>query len=126
MRPGFPFFHPKGMMVVVNTLLDYWRREHAAAGYQEIKTPIILERTLWEQSGHWDNYKDNMYFTKIDDLDFAVKPMNCPGGILIYKSSQHSYRSEVSVAHGRVGAGAPPRDVGRAAGPVQGAGLHPG
>ncbi len=89
--PGFPFFHPKGM-VVVNTLLDYWRREHAAAGYQEIKTPIILERTLWEQSGHWDNYKDNMYFTKIDDLDFAVKPMNCPGGILIYKSSQHSYR----------------------------------
>lgn len=89
--PGFPFFHPKGM-VVINTLLDYWRKEHAAAGYQEIKTPIILDRALWEQSGHWDNYKDNMYFTKIDEMDFAVKPMNCPGGILIYKSSQHSYR----------------------------------
>ncbi len=89
--PGFPFFHPKGMRVV-NALLDYWRREHVAAGYEEIKTPIILERTLWEQSGHWDNYKDNMYFTVIDDVDFAVKPMNCPGGILVYKSDQHSYR----------------------------------
>ncbi len=89
--PGFPFFHPKGMRVV-NSLLDYWRREHVAAGYEEIKTPIILERTLWEQSGHWDNYKDNMYFTVIDEVDFAVKPMNCPGGILVYKSDQHSYR----------------------------------
>ncbi|NLT36188.1 MAG: threonine--tRNA ligase [Gaiellales bacterium] len=89
--PGFPFFHPKGM-VVINTLLDYWRKEHAVAGYQEIKTPIILDRALWEQSGHWDNYKDNMYFTKIDEMDFAVKPMNCPGGILVYKSAQHSYR----------------------------------
>jgi len=89
--PGFPFFHPKGM-TLINTLLDYWRREHQAAGYVEIKTPIILERTLWEQSGHWDNYKDNMYFTDIDDVGFAVKPMNCPGGILVYKSDQHSYR----------------------------------
>jgi threonyl-tRNA synthetase len=89
--PGFPFFHPKGMRVV-NALLDYWRQEHAAAGYEEIKTPIILERTLWEQSGHWDNYKDNMYFTAIDEVDFAVKPMNCPGGILVYKTDQHSYR----------------------------------
>ncbi len=89
--PGFPFFHPKGMRVV-NALLDYWRREHVAAGYEETKTPTILERTLWERSGHWDNYKDNMYFTVIDDVDFAVKPMNCPGGILIYKSDQHSYR----------------------------------
>lgn len=89
--PGFPFFHPKGM-VVVNTLLDYWRKEHIAAGYQEIKTPLILDRSLWERSGHWDNYKDNMYFTKIDNLDFAVKPMNCPGGILIYRAAQHSYR----------------------------------
>ena len=79
-------------MRVVNALLDYWRREHTAAGYEETKTPIILERTLWERSGHWDNYKDNMYFTVIDDVDFAVKPMNCPGGILIYKSEQHSYR----------------------------------
>lgn len=89
--PGFPFFHPKGMRVV-NALLEYWRREHVAAGYEEIRTPIILERTLWEESGHWDNYKDNMYFTTIDETDFAVKPMNCPGGILVYKSSQHSYR----------------------------------
>ncbi len=89
--PGFPFFHPKGMRVI-NALLDYWRREHVAAGYEETKTPIMLERTLWERSGHWDNYKDNMYFTRIDDVDFAVKPMNCPGGILIYKTDQHSYR----------------------------------
>ena len=89
--PGFPFFHPKGMRVV-NALLDYWRREHQAAGYEETKTPMMLERTLWERSGHWDNYKDNMYFTAIDEVDFAVKPMNCPGGILIYKSEQHSYR----------------------------------
>jgi threonyl-tRNA synthetase len=89
--PGFPFFHPKGMRVV-NALLEYWRREHVAAGYEEIRTPSILERTLWEQSGHWDNYKDNMYFTVIDETDFAVKPMNCPGGILVYKTNQHSYR----------------------------------
>ena len=89
--PGFPFFHPKGMRVI-NALLDYWRREHVAAGYEETRTPIMLERTLWERSGHWDNYKDNMYFTRIDDVDFAVKPMNCPGGTLIYKSEQHSYR----------------------------------
>jgi len=102
--PGFPFFHPKGMRVV-NALLDYWRREHIAAGYEETKTPMMLERTLWERSGHWDNYKDNMYFTKIDDVDFAVKPMNCPGGTLIYKSDQHSYRdfplrmAELGVVH---------------------------
>jgi threonyl-tRNA synthetase len=89
--PGFPFFHPKGMRVI-NALLEYWRREHTAAGYEETKTPMMLERTLWERSGHWDNYKDNMYFTKIDDVDFAVKPMNCPGGTLIYKTDQHSYR----------------------------------
>jgi threonyl-tRNA synthetase len=89
--PGFPFFHPKGMRVI-NALLDYWRREHVAAGYEETRTPMMLERTLWERSGHWDNYKDNMYFTRIDDVDFAVKPMNCPGGTLIYKSDQHSYR----------------------------------
>jgi len=89
--PGFPFFHPKGMRVV-NALLEYWRREHQAAGYEETKTPMMLVRTLWERSGHWDNYKDNMYFTKIDDVDFAVKPMNCPGGTLIYKTEQRSYR----------------------------------
>jgi threonyl-tRNA synthetase len=89
--PGFPFFHPKGMRVI-NALLEYWRREHQAAGYEETKTPMMLVRTLWEQSGHWDNYKDNMYFTQIDEVDFAVKPMNCPGGTLIYKTDQHSYR----------------------------------
>ena len=77
--PGFPFFLPKGM-VLRNTLLDYWRQVHKRYGYVEISTPIILSRELWERSGHWDHYKDNMYFTKIDDQDFAVKPMNCPGG----------------------------------------------
>jgi len=89
--PGFPFFHPKGMRVI-NALLEYWRREHVAAGYEEVKTPVILERSLWERSGHWDNYKDNMYFTSIEGTDYAIKPMNCPGGILIYKSQQRSYR----------------------------------
>ena len=76
--PGFPFLHPNGM-IIRNELENYWREEHQKAGYQEIKTPIILNRASWEQSGHWDHYKDNMYFTKIDDLDYAVKPMNCPG-----------------------------------------------
>jgi threonyl-tRNA synthetase len=89
--PGFPFFHPKGMRVI-NALLDYWRREHVTAGYEEIKTPVILERTLWEQSGHWDNYKDNMYFTVNRRGRFRGEAMNCPGGILVYKTDQHSYR----------------------------------
>ncbi|MCX5908526.1 MAG: threonine--tRNA ligase, partial [Deltaproteobacteria bacterium] len=89
--PGFPFFHPKGM-TVINTLLEVWRKEHAKRGYQEIKTPIILDRALWERSGHWDHYQDNMYFAKIDERDFAVKPMNCPGGILVYQTQLHSYR----------------------------------
>ncbi|HAX97814.1 MAG TPA: threonine--tRNA ligase [Candidatus Atribacteria bacterium] len=89
--PGFPFFHPKGM-VVINALLDAWRKEHVKRGYQEIKTPIILDRELWERSGHWDHYRNNMYFTSIDEREFAVKPMNCPGGILVYQSQLHSYR----------------------------------
>lgn len=89
--PGFPFFHPKGM-VLRNELEDFWRQEHRKRGYQEIRTPIILNRSLWEQSGHWDHYRDNMYFTKIDEGDYAVKPMNCPGSILIYKNKLHSYR----------------------------------
>nr|ADM95033.1 threonyl-tRNA synthetase [uncultured Atribacterota bacterium] len=88
---GFPFFHPKGM-IIRNILENYWREEHKRRGYQEIKTPIILNKSLWMQSGHWDHYKENMYFTKIDDQDFAIKPMNCPGGILIYKSKLHSYK----------------------------------
>jgi len=88
---GFPFFHPKGM-IIRNLLEDFWREEHFKKGYQEIKTPIILNKLLWIQSGHWDHYKENMYFTKIDNQDFAVKPMNCPGGILIYKSRIHSYK----------------------------------
>ena len=78
--PGFPFFLPKGM-ILKNQLIDYWRQIHTAAGYQEISTPIILSRKLWERSGHWDHYKENMYTTVIDDQDFAIKPMNCPGGI---------------------------------------------
>ena len=89
--PGFPFFHPKGM-TIMNTLQAFWRKEHAKRGYVEIKTPMILDRSLWLQSGHWDHYKDNMYFTEIDEAPFAVKPMNCPGGILVYKNDIHSYR----------------------------------
>ncbi len=89
--PGFPFFLPKGM-VLRNLLEDYWRQEHSRAGYQEIKTPIILNEELWHRSGHWDHYKENMYFTKIDESDYAVKPMNCPGGMLVYKRRPHSYR----------------------------------
>ena len=89
--PGFPFFLPKGM-VLKNTLLDYWREIHNKAGYQEISTPIMLNRQLWETSGHWDHYKENMYTTVIDEQDFAIKPMNCPGGVLVYESEPRSYR----------------------------------
>ena len=89
--PGFPFFLPKGM-VLKNTLLDYWRELHKENGYVEVSTPIILSRHLWENSGHWDHYKDNMYTTMIDEEDYAVKPMNCPGGMLVYKSEPRSYK----------------------------------
>ena len=89
--PGFPFFLPKGM-VLKNTLLDYWRELHKKAGYVEVSTPIILSRHLWETSGHWDHYKENMYTTQIDGEDFAIKPMNCPGGMLVYKAEPRSYK----------------------------------
>lgn len=89
--PGFPFFHPNGM-ILRNTLLNWWRDVLEENGYGEIQTPIILNEALWHRSGHWDHYKDNMYFTKIDDGDYAVKPMNCPGSILVYNSNNHSYR----------------------------------
>lgn len=89
--PGFPFYLPNGM-IVRNLLIDYWREIHTKAGYVEISTPIMLSQHLWETSGHWDHYKNNMYTTKIDDTLFAIKPMNCPGGILVYKNSPHSYR----------------------------------
>ncbi|SMB96021.1 threonyl-tRNA synthetase [Desulfonispora thiosulfatigenes DSM 11270] len=89
--PGFPFFYPKGM-VLRNELENYWRELHKKNGYDEIKSPIILNRELWERSGHWDHYKDNMYFTEIDKNDFSIKPMNCPGGMLVYNSMLHSYR----------------------------------
>ena len=89
--PGFPFFLPKGM-VLRNTLIDYWRQVHKKYGYVEVSTPMILNRTLWEQSGHWDHYKNNMYTTVIDEQDYAIKPMNCPGGMLVYASEPHSYR----------------------------------
>lgn len=89
--PGFPFFLPKGM-ALKNTLLDYWRQIHKKAGYVEISSPIIMNRKLWETSGHWDHYKDNMYTTVIDDEDYAIKPMNCPGGVLVYASEPRSYR----------------------------------
>ncbi|GFP31818.1 threonyl-tRNA synthetase [Candidatus Hakubella thermalkaliphila] len=102
--PGFPFLHPKGM-VVVSSMLDFWREEHKKRGYVEVRTPIILNKELWIKSGHWEHYKENMYFTKIDEQDYAVKPMNCPGHNLIYKSKQHSYRelpirmSELGLVH---------------------------
>ena len=102
--PGMPFFHPKGM-VVWNALLDYWRSEHRAAGYVETKTPIILNRALWERSGHWANYRENMYTTSIDETEYAIKPMNCPGGMLLYNRKPHSYRdlplraSEIGLVH---------------------------
>ncbi|AEM79059.1 MULTISPECIES: threonine--tRNA ligase [Thermoanaerobacter] len=89
--PGFPFFHPKGM-IIRNILEDFWRKEHIKHGYQEIKTPIILNEELWRRSGHWDHYKENMYFTEIDGETYAIKPMNCPGAMLVYKSTMHSYR----------------------------------
>ena len=89
--PGFPFFMPKGM-TIRNELENFWRQEHRRRGYQEIKTPLILNEELWRTSGHWDHYKDNMYFTKIDDQDYAIKPMNCPGSMLAYKRKMWSYR----------------------------------
>ena len=99
--PGFPFFLPKGM-VLRNILEDYWKKIHTAAGYVEIKTPIILNEELWHRSGHWDHYKENMYTTKIDDVDFGVKPMNCPGGMIVYKSKLHSYK-ELPIRAGELG-----------------------
>ena len=89
--PGFPFFLPKGM-VLRNTLIDYWRQVHKRYGYVEVSTPMMMNRGLWEKSGHWGHYKNNMYTTVIDDIDFAIKPMNCPGGMLVYQSEPHSYR----------------------------------
>ena len=99
--PGFPFFLPKGM-TLKNTLLDYWRKIHKKYGYVEISTPVILNRQLWERSGHWDHYKQNMYTTVIDGEDFAIKPMNCPGGMLVYASEPHSYR-ELPLRVGEIG-----------------------
>ena len=102
--PGMAFFHPKGMEIW-NTLLEYWRSEHRAAGYVESKTPLMLNRTLWERSGHWENYRENMYTSVIDDMEYAIKPMNCPGGMLLYKTRPHSYRdlplriAEVGLVH---------------------------
>ncbi|MFP4031186.1 MAG: threonine--tRNA ligase [Desulfococcaceae bacterium] len=99
--PGMAFFHPKGM-VIWNALLDYWREEHEAAGYVESKTPILLNRSLWETSGHWFNYRENMYTTRVDEIDYAIKPMNCPGGMLLYKTRTRSYR-DLPLRMGEVG-----------------------
>ncbi|MBR6504154.1 MAG: threonine--tRNA ligase [Clostridia bacterium] len=99
--PGFPFFLPKGM-VLRNTLEDFWRKIHQRNGYEEIKTPIMLNQELWHRSGHWEHYKENMYTTKIDDVDFALKPMNCPGGMLVYKNKPHSYK-EFPIKTGELG-----------------------
>lgn len=99
--PGFPFFLPNGM-ILKNTLIDYWREIHRKAGYVEVSTPLIMNRHLWETSGHWDHYKDNMYATVIDDEDYCIKPMNCPGGVLVYRSQPHSYR-ELPLRVGELG-----------------------
>ncbi|MDD2431826.1 MAG: threonine--tRNA ligase [Firmicutes bacterium] len=99
--PGFPFFHPKGM-VLRNNLEDFWRKIHRKAGYEEIKTPIILNEQLWRNSGHWDKYKENMYFTTIDDTNYAIKPMNCPGGMLLYDRQLVSYR-DLPMRYGELG-----------------------
>ena len=102
--PGMPFFHPKGM-VLWNTLLEYWREEHRRAGYVETKTPIMLNRSLWERSGHWENYRENMYTSVIDETEYAIKPMNCPGGMLLYSRRPHSYKelpiraAEIGLVH---------------------------
>jgi len=102
--PGMPFFHPKGMEMW-NALLDYWREEHRAAGYVETKTPILLQRKLWERSGHWENYRENMYTATIDEVEYAIKPMNCPGGMLLFGRKHHSYRdlplraAEIGLVH---------------------------
>ncbi|MHB1393813.1 MAG: threonine--tRNA ligase [Clostridia bacterium] len=99
--PGFPFFHPKGM-ILRNVLEDFWRKEHRKNGYLEVKTPIILNEDLWHRSGHWDKYKENMYFTNIDESTYAVKPMNCPGGMLMYMRQMHSYK-ELPIRMGELG-----------------------
>lgn len=99
--PGFPFFLPKGL-ILKNILIDYWRKIHSREGYQEISTPIILSRQLWEVSGHWEHYRDNMYLTVIDKEEYAIKPMSCPGGMLVYKSEPHSYK-ELPIRMGELG-----------------------
>ncbi len=99
--PGFPFFHPKGM-IIRNELENFWRIEHEKRNYEEIKTPVILDSELWKKSGHWDNYKENMYFTQIDEREFAIKPMNCPGGMLVYKRKIYSYK-DLPVRMGELG-----------------------
>ena len=99
--PGNPFFHGRGM-VIWNELASLWRKEHLKRGYEELSTPVILKKELWEQSGHWDHYKENMYFTKVDEEDYAVKPMNCPGGILVFKNKRHSYR-DLPIRAGEMG-----------------------
>ena len=102
--PGMAFFHPRGMMVW-NSLIDYWNEEHRAAGYVETKTPILLQRSLWEKSGHWENYRENMYMSVVDDIEYAIKPMNCPGGMLLYNVRPHSYKdlpiraAEIGLVH---------------------------
>ncbi|MFZ5975062.1 MAG: threonine--tRNA ligase, partial [Bacillota bacterium] len=99
--PGFPFFHPKGM-VIKNTLIDFWRREHVKRGYEEIQTPVILNKELWERSGHWGYYRENMYTTSIDEEEYVIKPMNCPGGMLVYERRLHSYR-DLPIRTGELG-----------------------
>ena len=118
--PGMPFYHPKGV-IIWNELLKLWREEHAKDGYMEIRTPQILNKRLWEQSGHWDNYAENMYFTEVDDTTFALKPMNCPGAMLWYLTSHRSYRDLPCAPPS--GPGPPPRAFRRPPRPDAGPGL---
>ena len=120
--PGFPFFLPKGM-IIRNELEAYWRQLHRQRGYQEVRTPLILNEELWHRSGHWDHYQENMYFTKIDDEDYAIKPMNCPGGMLAYKRRPWSYK-DLPIRMGELGDRPPTRAFWCAARPVPGSLLH--
>ena len=123
--PGFPFFLPKGMVLQEHAASTTGARFTQRYGYVEVSTPMILNRSLWERSGHWDHYKDNMYTTVIDDEDYAIKPMNCPGGMLVYKSAA-AFLPRAAAARGRAGSGTPSRAVRRAARSVPRALLHAG
>ena len=122
--PGFPFFMPNGM-IIRNELESFWKSEHRKRGYEEIKTPLIMNEQLWRTSGHWDHYKDNMYFTKIDGEDYAIKPMNCPGSLLAYKRKMWSYR-DFPIRMRRTGTGSQTRAFRSTPRPYESKNFHTG